>query len=105
MTAQPVQNKARKATRADRTKHLVSVEAAPAVDLAAVEAAEKADLIRWDAEYVVKQQLLPYKSVRVLKEKCYKRQVFHHNDGGRITFSPMSIRAEHARTLVAPLAA
>ncbi|APE21340.1 MULTISPECIES: hypothetical protein [Streptomyces] len=105
MTAQPVQNKARKATRAAKSKHLVSVEAASTTDLAAVEAAEKADLIRWDAEYVVKEKLLPYRSARVLREKCYKRQVFHHNDGGRITFSPMSIRAEHARTLVAPLAA
>ncbi|MEU7032670.1 hypothetical protein ABZ958_03165 [Streptomyces sp. NPDC046237] len=105
MTAQAPPKKTRKATRPAKTKHLASVENMAPADLASVEAAEKADLIRWDAEYVVKEQLLPYRSVRVLKEKCYKREVFHHNDGGRITFSPMSIRAEHQRTLVAPLAA
>ncbi|MFG3488487.1 hypothetical protein [Streptomyces sp. NPDC047972] len=105
MTAQPVQNKARKATRPTKSKHLASVETATPEALASIEAAELADLIRWDPEFVVKHKLLPYTSARVLKEKCYKRLVFHHNDGGRITFSPMSIRAEHQRTLVAPLAA
>ncbi|GAA2803598.1 hypothetical protein [Streptomyces showdoensis] len=92
MTAQtPI--KARKATR-PRT-----------LTLAEAKQAEEADLIRWSPEEVVKLKLLPYRSARTLREACYKRRVFHHNDGGRITFSPMSIRREHERTLVAPLAA
>ncbi|MFD9603255.1 hypothetical protein [Streptomyces sp. NPDC059970] len=66
---------------------------------------EEAELRRWTPEDVVKKQLLPYKSVRTLKQKCYRRQVFHHNDAGRITFSPESIRRENERTLVAPIAA
>jgi len=65
----------------------------------------EAALIRWTPEEVVEQRLLPYRSVRVLKDKCYRREVYHHNDGGRITFSPESIRLELERTLVAPLAA
>lgn len=105
MTAQPGQNKARKATRPAKPKHLASVRTATPADLASVEASEMADLIRWSPEFVVEHKLLPYTSARVLKEKCYKRLVFHHNDGGRITFSPMSIRREHERTLVAPIAA
>lgn len=93
MTAQPAQSKARKATR--RTPPT----------LVAVKATEEADLVRWTPEEVVEKQLLPYRSVVTLKRACYRRKVHHHNDGGRITFSPMSIRAEHERTLVAPLAA
>lgn len=68
-------------------------------------AAEELDLIRWEVDEVIEKGLLPYKSARVLKEKCYRREVYHHNDGGRITFSPESIRLENARTLVAPIAA
>ncbi|MDI9887311.1 hypothetical protein QMZ92_23805 [Streptomyces sp. HNM0645] len=64
---------------------------------------EEAELIRWSPEEVVAKQLLPYKSVRSLKEKCYRREVYHHNDGGRISFSPESIRLELQRSLVAPL--
>ncbi len=66
---------------------------------------EEADLRRWSPEEVVEKKLLPYTSVRVLKEKCYRREVYHHNDAGRITFSPESIRLENARTIVAPAAA
>ncbi|MEW2415353.1 hypothetical protein AB0953_16780 [Streptomyces sp. NPDC046866] len=68
-------------------------------------AEEELDLIRWTPEEVVKKQLLPYRSVRSLKEKCYRREVFCHMDGGRITFSPESIRRENARTMVVPIAA
>ncbi|MBP2581854.1 hypothetical protein J3A78_002332 [Streptomyces sp. PvR006] len=93
MTAQPVQNKARKATRPKPPT------------LTNIRAAEEADLIRWTPEEVVEMKLLPYRSPRTLRRACNARRVFHHNDGGRITFSPMSIRAEHERTLVAPLAA
>ncbi|MFB6776565.1 hypothetical protein ACFCX0_03840 [Streptomyces sp. NPDC056352] len=66
---------------------------------------DEAELRRWTPEEVVEKQLLPYKSVRTLKQKCYRRQVFHHTDAGRITFSAESIRRENERSLVAPIAA
>lgn len=62
------------------------------------------ELRRWTPEEVVGKKWLPYKSPRVLKEKAYKRQVFHHNDGGVITFTLEDIRRENARTAV-PVAA
>lgn len=66
---------------------------------------DEAELRRWTPEEVVAKQLLPYRSVRTLKQRCYRRQVFHHNDAGRITFTPEDIRRENARTAVAPIAA
>ena len=60
---------------------------------------------RWTPEEVVELQLLPYRSVRVLRERCYRRQVFHHRDGGRITFTPDDIRRQNERTSVEPLSA
>ena len=64
---------------------------------------DEAELRRWTPEEVIEKKLLPYKSVRVLKEKCYRREVFHHNDGGRITFTAEDLRKENARTAVAPI--
>lgn len=66
-------------------------------------AAEEAELVRWTPEEVVQAKLLPYRSVRMLKEACYRRRVVHHNDGGRITFTADDIREENARRRVAPL--
>lgn len=71
---------------------------------AADKAAHEAELVRWTPEEVVEARLLPYRSVRTLKEACYKRQVVHHNDGGRITFTTDDIREENARRKVSPLA-
>lgn len=68
-------------------------------------AAEELDLVRWTAEEVVMKQLLPYRSARLLKEACYRREIYHHQDNGRITFTPEDIRMENARTQVAPIAA
>jgi hypothetical protein len=70
-----------------------------------IEADENEDeLRRYDPEEVVAKRWLPYKSARVLREKCYRREVIHHNDGGRITFTAEDIRQENARTAVAPAA-
>ena len=93
MSAEAPPTKAKRATARSRPS------------FAAQKAHAEAELIRWTPEEVVARQLLPYRSVRVLKDKCYRREVYHHNDGGRITFSPESIRLELERTLVAPLAA
>ncbi|MFF3094223.1 hypothetical protein [Streptomyces cyaneofuscatus] len=63
------------------------------------------DLIRYTPEEVIEKRWLPYKSARVLREKCYGRKVIHHNDGGRISFTAEDIRRENARTAVLPAAA
>lgn len=60
---------------------------------------------RWTPEQVVEMQLLPYRSVRVLKERCYRREVFHHRDGGRITFTAEDLRRQNALGAVEPLSA
>ncbi|MEV5939890.1 hypothetical protein [Streptomyces sp. NPDC051994] len=64
----------------------------------------EAELRRWSPEEVVEKKLLPYKSARSLKEKCYRREVHCHLDGGIVSFTADDIRAENARTAVAPAA-
>ncbi|NUV89999.1 hypothetical protein G6W61_27960 [Streptomyces sp. KAI-26] len=59
-------------------------------------------LIRYTPDEVIEKRWLPYKSARVLKEKCYRRKVIHHNDGGRITFTAEDIRRETERRTVEP---
>ncbi|MGW1137623.1 hypothetical protein [Streptomyces zhihengii] len=63
----------------------------------------EAELFRWTPEEVVGRRLLPYQSVRSLKEKCYRREVFHHRDGGRITFTAEDLRRENARSAMRPV--
>ncbi|MEV6081274.1 hypothetical protein AB0L80_40200 [Streptomyces sp. NPDC052069] len=65
--------------------------------------ADELELRRWTPEEVIAKKLLPYRSARVLKEKCYRREVHCHLDGGRISFTAADIRAENARTAVVPL--
>ncbi|HKW93136.1 MAG TPA: hypothetical protein VJX92_14665 [Methylomirabilota bacterium] len=65
----------------------------------------EAEFRRWTPEEVVAKQLLPYKSVRVLRQKCYAHEVHHHKDGGRITFTADDLRKENARTAVVPFQA
>ncbi|GHG15504.1 hypothetical protein ACFFSH_38580 [Streptomyces filamentosus] len=90
MTAQPVQTKARKATRRTLTS------------ISEIKTAAEAELVRWTPEEVIDAKLLPYKSARVLKQKCYSREVFHHNDGGRITFTIDDIRRQNEHMAVVP---
>ncbi|MGW6454983.1 hypothetical protein ACWF94_03510 [Streptomyces sp. NPDC055078] len=68
-------------------------------------AEDEDELRRWTPEEVIAKRWLPYKSARVLKEKCYRREVIHHNDCGRITFTLDDIRRENERTAVVPLQA
>lgn len=67
-------------------------------------AKNEAEFRRWTPEEVIDKRLLPYKSARVLKQKCYRREVHHHNDGGRITFTAEDLRKENERTAVTPFA-
>lgn len=92
----------RKATRRhhSKLKRLLAASAAQRES----QTSEDAELRRLTPEEVVKKQLLPYRSVRVLKQRCYERKVWHHNDGGRITFTADDIRREAERTAVEPFA-
>lgn len=65
--------------------------------------ADESELRRWTPEEVVENKWLPYTSARVLRRKCNRREVIHHNDGGRISFTADDIRRENARTVVEPL--
>ncbi|MGY1498599.1 hypothetical protein ACW4TU_18700 [Streptomyces sp. QTS52] len=67
-------------------------------------AENEAEFRRWTPEEVIARCLLPYRSARVLKQKCYRREVHHHNDGGRITFTAEDLRKENERTAVTPFA-
>ncbi|MEI5522481.1 hypothetical protein WB388_17920 [Streptomyces brasiliscabiei] len=63
---------------------------------------DEAEFRRWTLEEVIEKQLLPYRSRRVLRDKCYRREVYHHQDGRRITFTADDLRKENARTAVTP---
>lgn len=65
----------------------------------------EAEFRRWTPEQVVEQQLLPYSSVRTLKERCYRRALWHHKDGGRITFTADDLRRNSQLGAVEPLSA
>jgi hypothetical protein len=61
-----------------------------------------AEFRRWTPEEVVEHQLLPYSSARVVKEKCYRRELFCHRDGGRITFTAEDLRRNNELGAVEP---
>ena len=65
----------------------------------------EAEFRRWTPEQVVEQQLLPYSSVRTLKERCYRREIWHHNDNRRITFTAEDLRRNAEMGACAPLSA
>ncbi|MFG2307625.1 hypothetical protein ACGFS9_02880 [Streptomyces sp. NPDC048566] len=53
---------------------------------------DEAEFRRWTPQEVVDRQLLPYRSARIVREKCYRRELFCHRDGGRITFTAEDLR-------------
>jgi hypothetical protein len=63
----------------------------------------EAEFRRWTPEQVAEMQLLPY-TARVIKEKCYKRLLFCHRDGGRITFTAEDLRRNAELGAQAPAA-
>ncbi|MCZ0207939.1 hypothetical protein OZK63_21235 [Streptomyces sp. UMAF16] len=72
---------------------------------AVIAAREAAEFRRWSPEQVVALKLLPYSSVRVLKERCYRRELWFHKDGGRITFTAEDLRRNSELGACAPLSA
>lgn len=79
--------------------------AAQTYTLAERKALEEERLIRWTPEEVVMKKLMPFTTPRSIKEKCYRRELYHHRDGGRITFTPDDIRKNSELGAVAPIAA
>jgi hypothetical protein len=53
------------------------------------------ELRRYTPEQVAARGWLPF-TPRMIREKCYRRQLQHHGDGGRITFTAADIRAYNA---------
>lgn len=53
------------------------------------------ELRRYTPDEVAANGWLPF-TPRVIREKCYRRQLQHHGDGGRITFTADDIRAYNA---------
>ncbi|MFB6619433.1 hypothetical protein ACFC5H_09060 [Streptomyces rochei] len=82
----------------------MTVKATKIVRRIADPSTDEAEFRRWTPEEVVARQLLPYRSVRVLKERCYRREVHHHRDGGRITFTAEDLRRQNERHAVKPFA-
>ncbi|MFD4569336.1 hypothetical protein ACFWOX_33865 [Streptomyces sp. NPDC058467] len=66
---------------------------------------DEAEFRRWTPQEVVDRQLLPYRSARMVREKCYRRELHHHRDGGRITFTADDLRLNNEAGAVQPLSA
>lgn len=62
----------------------------------------EAEFRRWTPEEVVELKLMPNTSVRSLKELCYRREIWHHKDGGRITFTAEDLRRNAQMGAVEP---
>lgn len=65
----------------------------------------EAEFRRWTPEEVVELKLLPYSTARSVREKCYRRELFCHRDGGRITFTAEDLRRNSQLGAVEPLTA
>ncbi|MFL0393519.1 hypothetical protein ACH0CM_12420 [Streptomyces albus] len=64
----------------------------------------ESELKRYTPQEVVELRLLPYTSADTLRKKAHQRELWHHNDGGRITFTAEDIRRNSELGAVAPLA-
>ncbi|MEV8045908.1 hypothetical protein AB0P02_18985 [Streptomyces griseoluteus] len=65
----------------------------------------EAEFRRWTPQEVVDLKLLPYRSARIVREKCYRRELFCHRDGGRITFTADDLRRNNELGAQVPLSA
>ncbi|MFE9764659.1 hypothetical protein ACFYPC_09030 [Streptomyces sp. NPDC005808] len=63
----------------------------------------EAEFRRWTPDEVAALRLLPY-TARVIREKCYRRELHFHNDGGRITFTAEDLRLNNQLGAQAPAA-
>ncbi|MGM9380300.1 hypothetical protein [Streptomyces antibioticus] len=65
----------------------------------------EAEFRRWTPDEVAALKLLGFESARTIREKCYRRELFHHRDGGRITFTAEDLRRNNELGAVQPLSA
>lgn len=63
----------------------------------------EAEFRRWSPDEVYALKLLPY-TARMIREKCYRRELFCHRDGGRITFTADDLRRNAELGAQAPAA-
>jgi hypothetical protein len=63
----------------------------------------EAEFRRYSPDEVAALKLLPY-SARMIREKCYRRELFCHRDGGRITFTAEDLRRNAELGAQAPAA-
>lgn len=63
----------------------------------------EAEFRRWSPDEVAALKLLPY-TARMIREKCYRRELFCHRDGGRITFTAEDLRRNAELGAQAPAA-
>lgn len=70
---------------------------AQATEQPATPTATTDDLRRYTPEEVAANGWLPF-TPRMIREKCYRRLLQHHGDGGRITLTADDIRAYNAAT-------
>ncbi len=64
----------------------------------------EAELRRWTPEEVIEKQLMPYRSLRNLTDKCHRGELFCHKDGGRVTFTAEDLRCNAQLGAQAPAA-
>ncbi|MFJ2259522.1 hypothetical protein ACIOKD_14470 [Streptomyces sp. NPDC087844] len=63
----------------------------------------EAEFRRWTPDEVAALKLLPY-TERMIREKCYRRELHFHKDGGRITFTAEDLRLNNQLGAQAPAA-
>jgi hypothetical protein len=63
----------------------------------------EAEFRRWSPDEVADLKLLPY-TARMIREKCYRRELHFHNDGRRITFTAEDLRLNNLLGAQAPAA-
>ena len=62
------------------------------------------ELRRWSPEEVEENRWLPW-TARKIREKVYRREIYAHTDGGRITFTADDIRRTSALGQITPFEA
>lgn len=63
----------------------------------------EAEFRRWTPDEVAELKLMPY-SARMIREKCYRRELYFHDDGRRITFTVEDLRRNAQLGAQAPAA-
>lgn len=90
-------------TRGDTVPTKDQIKESPA--LVPIQGTPEDELRRYTPEEVVQMQLLPFRSARSLRDKAHARELYHHRDGGRVTFTAEDIRRNSAMGARQPITA